>query len=118
MGFPNFPGGSDGNASAYNAGDPGSIPGSGGSPRYSSILAATAPSPPPNKKRLKVGFPEQWILDFCLKKKKKKKKPTLHLLTRTTPWNIEGASLPSGEPGRDRQLYPKSLREGLLGYLE
>ena len=24
-----FPGGSDGNASAYNAGDPGSIPGSG-----------------------------------------------------------------------------------------
>ena len=27
-----FPGGSDGKASAYNAGDPGSIPGSGGSP--------------------------------------------------------------------------------------
>lgn len=26
--------------------------------------------------------------------------------------------MPSGEPGRDRQLYPKSLREGLLGYLE
>ena len=25
----NFPGGSDGKASAYNAGDPGSIPGSG-----------------------------------------------------------------------------------------
>ena len=25
--FPNFPGGSDGKASAYNAGDPGSIPG-------------------------------------------------------------------------------------------
>ena len=28
-----FPGGSDGKASAYNAGDPGSIPGSGRSPR-------------------------------------------------------------------------------------
>ena len=28
----NFPGGSDGKASAYNAGDPGSIPGSGRSP--------------------------------------------------------------------------------------
>ena len=28
----NFPGGSDGKTSAYNAGDPGSIPGSGGSP--------------------------------------------------------------------------------------
>ena len=28
----NFPGGSDGKASAYNAGDPGSIPGSGISP--------------------------------------------------------------------------------------
>ena len=27
-----FPGGSDGKASAYNAGDPGSIPGSGRSP--------------------------------------------------------------------------------------
>ena len=27
-----FPGGSDGKASAYNAGDPGSIPESGGSP--------------------------------------------------------------------------------------
>ena len=27
-----FPGGSDGKASAYKAGDPGSIPGSGGSP--------------------------------------------------------------------------------------
>ena len=27
-----FPGGSDGKASAYNAGDPGSIPGSGKSP--------------------------------------------------------------------------------------
>ena len=27
-----FPGGSDGKASAYNAGDPGSIPGSGTSP--------------------------------------------------------------------------------------
>ena len=27
-----FPGGSGGKASAYNAGDPGSIPGSGGSP--------------------------------------------------------------------------------------
>ena len=27
-----FPGGSDGKASAYNAGNPGSIPGSGGSP--------------------------------------------------------------------------------------
>ena len=31
--FPNdFPGGSDGKTSAYNAGDPGSIPGSGRSP--------------------------------------------------------------------------------------
>ena len=28
----NFPGGSDGKASAYNAGDPGSVPGSGRSP--------------------------------------------------------------------------------------
>ena len=28
----NFPGGSEGKASAYNAGDPGSIPGSGRSP--------------------------------------------------------------------------------------
>ena len=28
-----FPGGSEGKASAYNAGDPGSIPGSGRSPR-------------------------------------------------------------------------------------
>ena len=28
----NFPGGSDGKASAYNVGDPGSIPGSGRSP--------------------------------------------------------------------------------------
>ena len=28
----NFPGGSDGKASAYNAGDPGSIPGLGRSP--------------------------------------------------------------------------------------
>ena len=28
----NFPGGSDGKVSAYNAGDPGSIPGSGRSP--------------------------------------------------------------------------------------
>ena len=27
-----FPGGSDGKASAFNMGDPGSIPGSGGSP--------------------------------------------------------------------------------------
>ena len=27
-----FPGGSDGKASVYNAGDPGSIPGLGGSP--------------------------------------------------------------------------------------
>ena len=39
-----FPGGSDGKASAYNAGDPGSIPGSGRSPEkematHSSILA-------------------------------------------------------------------------------
>ena len=30
--FTNFPGGSDSKASAYNAGDPGSIPGSGRSP--------------------------------------------------------------------------------------
>ena len=29
---PDFPGGSDGKASAYNVGDPGSIPGSGRSP--------------------------------------------------------------------------------------
>ena len=39
-----FPGGSDGKASAYNAGDPGSIPGSGRSPEkematHSSVLA-------------------------------------------------------------------------------
>ena len=30
--YMNFPGGSDGKESAYNAGDPGSIPGSGRSP--------------------------------------------------------------------------------------
>ena len=30
--FMDFPGGSDGKASAYNVGDPGSIPGSGRSP--------------------------------------------------------------------------------------
>ena len=30
--LPDFPGGSDCKASAYNAGDPGSIPGLGGSP--------------------------------------------------------------------------------------
>ena len=30
--IPDFPGGSDGKASAYNEGDPGSIPGSGRSP--------------------------------------------------------------------------------------
>ena len=30
--YMSFPGGSDGKASAYNAGDPGSIPGCGGSP--------------------------------------------------------------------------------------
>ena len=43
-----FPGGSDGKASAYNAGDPGSIPGSGRSPgegnaTHSSILACRIP---------------------------------------------------------------------------
>ena len=43
-----FPGGSDGKASAYNAGDPGSIPGSGRSPgegnaTHSSILAWRIP---------------------------------------------------------------------------
>ena len=32
MGLEDFPGGSDGKASAYNAGDPGSIPGLGRSP--------------------------------------------------------------------------------------
>ena len=32
MGLEDFPGGSDGKASAYNAGDPSSIPGSGRSP--------------------------------------------------------------------------------------
>ena len=31
--YMDFPGGSDGKASAYNVGDPGSIPGSGRSPR-------------------------------------------------------------------------------------
>ena len=31
--FSHFPGGSDGKESAYNAGDPGSIPGSGRSPK-------------------------------------------------------------------------------------
>ena len=45
----NFPGGSDGKASAYNAGDLGLIPGSGRSPgegngTHSNVLAAT-PSP-------------------------------------------------------------------------
>ena len=44
-----FPGGSDGKASAYNAGDPGSIPGSGRSPEkemaiHSSTLAWKIPS--------------------------------------------------------------------------
>ena len=43
-----FPGGSDGKASAYNAGDPGSIPGSGRSPgegnaTHSNILAWKIP---------------------------------------------------------------------------
>ena len=41
-----FPGGSDGKASAYNAGDPGSIPGSGrfpGEGTHSSILAWKIP---------------------------------------------------------------------------
>ena len=43
-----FPGGSDGKASAYNAGDPGSIPGLGRSPgegkaTHSSILAWRIP---------------------------------------------------------------------------
>ena len=43
-----FPGGSDGKASAYNAGDPGSIPGSGrshaaGNGTHSSILAWKIP---------------------------------------------------------------------------
>ena len=32
LGEMNFPGGSDGKASAYNAGDPGSVPGLGRSP--------------------------------------------------------------------------------------
>ena len=32
IGYMDFPGGSDSKASAYNAGDPGSIPGSGRSP--------------------------------------------------------------------------------------
>ena len=50
-----FPGGSDGKASAYNVGDPGSIPGSGdllekGMATHSSILASPAPHP---KKGLK-----------------------------------------------------------------
>ena len=45
---PDFPGGSDGKASAYNAGDPGSIPGSGRSlekemATHSSILAWEIP---------------------------------------------------------------------------
>ena len=43
-----FPGGSDGKASAYNVGDPGSIPGSGRSPgegnaTHSSVLAWRIP---------------------------------------------------------------------------
>ena len=51
--MPNFPGGSDFKASAYNAGDPGSIPGSGrslkkGMVTHSSILS-TPHSPPPKK---------------------------------------------------------------------
>ena len=45
--FTDFPGGSDGKASAYNAGDTGSIPGSGRSPGEgngnSSILAWKIP---------------------------------------------------------------------------
>ena len=45
--FRDFPGGSDGKASAYNVGDPGSIPGSGRSPEeiatHSRILAWKIP---------------------------------------------------------------------------
>ena len=42
-----FPGGSDGKASAYNAGDPGSIPGSGRSPGKGNALSISRPHLPP-----------------------------------------------------------------------
>ena len=47
-----FPGGSDGKASAYNVGDPDSIPGSGRSPGEGNGNPLQY-SCPPNKKRLK-----------------------------------------------------------------
>ena len=45
-----FPGGSDGKASAYSAGDPGSIPGSGRSPREVNGNPLQYSCPPPKKR--------------------------------------------------------------------
>ena len=66
---PDFPGGSDGKASAYNVGDLGSSPGSGRSPgegkgnplQYSCL-------PPPKKRGLKEIYPEKTIIqkDTCI----------------------------------------------------
>ena len=57
-----FPGGSDGKASAYNAGDPGSIPGSGRSPGEGNgnPLQYSCRTPNPTKKGAQsniLGFP-------------------------------------------------------------
>ena len=68
MGFPNFPGGSDGTMQENQVQSLG----------WEDLLPTPVFLPPPScpphppKKRLKVGFLEQWILDFCFKKKKKK----------------------------------------------
>ena len=43
--YPGFPGGSDGKKSAYNAGDPGSIPGSGRSSGEGNDNPTPAPLP-------------------------------------------------------------------------
>ena len=47
-----FPGGSDGKASAYNVGDPGSIPGSGRSPGE---VPGSAPADPGYSKERRLG---------------------------------------------------------------
>ena len=76
-----FPGGSDGKASAYNAGDPGSIPGSGRSsgegnsspPQYSCLenpmdrraWSATIPGVSKSRTRLSnFTFLSLWVLKF------------------------------------------------------
>ena len=49
-----FPGGSDGKASAYNAGEPGSIPGSGRSPGEGNGNPLQYSWPPPPKKGAQI----------------------------------------------------------------